>query len=96
MFRNSGSAILFCLGIYLMINIIVAYLIYDFVDFLQDTQKFSNNIEIFNWIALLWLIASIAIFIKAIVTREKFDLKLKLGSILLIAVIALNMVMSFL
>ncbi|MDW3193669.1 MAG: hypothetical protein R8G66_14965 [Cytophagales bacterium] len=96
MFKNSGIAILFCLGIYLMINITVAFLIYDFVDFLQDAQKFSNNIEIFNWIALLWLIASIAIFIKAIVTREKFDLKLKLGSILLIAVIALNMVMSFL
>lgn len=96
MFKNSGNAILFCLGMYLMINIIVGFLIINTFGFHLDIQKLSNNINILDWMALSWLITGIVILLKAIVNREKFDLKLKWGSILLIAVITLNMVMSFL
>lgn len=95
MLKKSGSAILFCLGIFLLINIIVAFLVIDYVDFLQDPQKFSNNIVILNWIALSWLIASTVILLKAVLTREKFDSRLKWGSALLILVLVITVAMSF-
>lgn len=94
MFKNSGNAILFCLTIYLLLNLIVAIIMVGHVGLLQDANKVSNNVTILSWIALLWLISSIVILLKAVFNREKFDKKLKLGAILIGAVLVLSVILS--
>lgn len=95
MFKNSGNAIFFCLAMYLAINLIVAFLIIDYIDLIQDADKFSKNIAVLGWMAFLWLMASIVILFKALFLQEKFDKKLKLGTILILAAITMNVSLYF-
>ncbi len=55
----------------------------------------SNNAEIIGWIGGLWLLASIIILLKAIITREKFDRKLKLSAGFIAAILLFILVLSF-
>lgn len=67
----------------------------NYVGLLQDANKVSNNITMLSWMALLWLVASIIILLKAIFTREMFDKKLKLGAILIVVAVTVGISLSF-